>query len=178
MNGYGRFSVNSKLYLAHRWIFEYYNRPLLAREMVCHTCDMPECINPRHLFAGSSQDNSLDCIAKNRKPGKWQTQCQNGHPWRDWTMMVDGNQNRCLACYQIRHYLNSTSNRGTGMCGKGHFLGNENLQKHGHGFRCKECENRVGREKRARKAEAKQIIQMRIEADRIAAGIEVEDAAK
>jgi len=33
---------------------------------VCHTCDNPECANPDHLFAGTTQDNKDDCMAKGR----------------------------------------------------------------------------------------------------------------
>ncbi len=33
---------------------------------VCHTCDRPECCNPRHLFLGSPSDNSQDSVAKDR----------------------------------------------------------------------------------------------------------------
>jgi hypothetical protein len=33
---------------------------------VLHSCDNPPCCNPSHLFLGTSADNRVDCVTKNR----------------------------------------------------------------------------------------------------------------
>ena len=64
---YAEFGFAGKVVRAHRWSFEYHHRPLKPREVVCHRCDTPSCVNPDHLFAGSQVDNLLDAVAKGRK---------------------------------------------------------------------------------------------------------------
>lgn len=65
--GYGQIDFRRKPLGAHRVALELsLGRPLDAAECACHRCDVPGCVNPAHLFAGSIQDNNADCMTKGR----------------------------------------------------------------------------------------------------------------
>lgn len=69
-DGYGKFSVKrgkkALTFRAHRLSFYFSNGYILKEKLICHTCDNPLCINPKHLFEGSVRDNARDMIAKGR----------------------------------------------------------------------------------------------------------------
>ena len=65
--GYGRFGTAGGKILAHRYSYQIHNGPIPEGLDVCHTCDVPACVNPDHLWAGTKTDNMQDMIAKGRK---------------------------------------------------------------------------------------------------------------
>jgi hypothetical protein len=75
--GYGRIKVDGKLRQVTHVMHELFHGPVPEGLQVCHTCDVRNCINPRHLWAGTRSDNMKDCVAKGRltamKP-EWQDQ--------------------------------------------------------------------------------------------------------
>ncbi len=50
----------------HRFMYETFVGPIPFGLLACHRCDVRSCCNPSHLFAGTSQDNRLDCKRKGR----------------------------------------------------------------------------------------------------------------
>lgn len=64
--GYGQFKAQGKTLRAHRvaYYLQYGVDPL--EHLVCHSCDNPPCVNGKHLFLGTTLDNSTDMVSKGR----------------------------------------------------------------------------------------------------------------
>lgn len=70
-DGYGRITPDGDgeqqcNYSAHRasWEIHYGKQP--KGMLVCHRCDVRDCVNPAHLFLGSRKDNHQDMLNKGR----------------------------------------------------------------------------------------------------------------
>ena len=91
--GYGRFYFNYKHHRAHRaaWFFAHGDPgPTLE---VCHTCDIPLCVNPQHLFLGTHEVNMADMHKKRR--GASLTGMLNGnHKLKDVEVLALRNDHR------------------------------------------------------------------------------------
>lgn len=65
--GYGQTKVLGKNFLTHRLSFSIFVGPIIDNKCVCHTCDVPNCCNPLHLFLGTNKDNQDDSTRKRRR---------------------------------------------------------------------------------------------------------------
>lgn len=68
--GYG--AINSgghygRALRAHRVSWEIHNGPIPADLFVLHHCDVPSCVNPKHLFLGDDLANNRDMTRKGRR---------------------------------------------------------------------------------------------------------------
>lgn len=66
IHGYGWFFHDNKMKKANRTAWELCNGMIPNDLNILHTCDNPSCCNPKHLFAGTRQDNMRDMVAKGR----------------------------------------------------------------------------------------------------------------
>ena len=66
LGGYGAIRINNKTLLAHRYSWMLINGDIQDGMVICHKCDVKECVNPEHLFIGTQRDNIMDAIIKGR----------------------------------------------------------------------------------------------------------------
>jgi hypothetical protein len=64
--GYGVLFWEGRSQYAHRLVWTVANGPIPKGFHILHKCDVPLCINPRHLFLGRHADNMADMVAKGR----------------------------------------------------------------------------------------------------------------
>lgn len=65
-DGYGRFWDGQKNWRSHRFIYSCFYGTIPPGMQICHTCDNPKCVNPYHLWCGTSFENRQDCVSKTR----------------------------------------------------------------------------------------------------------------
>ncbi len=64
--GYGRIYVRKRLITAHRFAYELLVGKIPRGMKLLHKCDVPQCVNPDHLFVGTQADNVADMWKKGR----------------------------------------------------------------------------------------------------------------
>lgn len=110
--GYGTFDTkpySKGTIYAHRYSYKYHYGDFDEKLLVCHKCDNPSCVNPKHLFLGTYKDNAIDCFKKGRGNlnlaiyQKSKTHCKRGHEYtKENTANYVKNYRQCKKCNSIR----------------------------------------------------------------------------
>jgi len=67
IKGYGKVCFkNNKTAIASRVSYELFKGPIINGMFICHTCDVPNCVAPHHLWAGTHMENMQDMMNKGR----------------------------------------------------------------------------------------------------------------
>lgn len=64
--GYGYLYVNGCAVRTHRFVWARAHGPIPDGVLICHTCDIPNCVELAHLFEGTDAINAADKVAKGR----------------------------------------------------------------------------------------------------------------
>lgn len=115
-SGYGLISVKSKYRLAHRVSYDLFKGDLIPKLVICHKCDNPSCINPKHLFQATQSKNILDAVEKGRYRNQMmvRTHCKNGHCFSGPDIKIHKSGWReCMICSRNykRKYQNKINQR-------------------------------------------------------------------
>jgi hypothetical protein len=68
--GYGRFYFRGRQAPAHVVAYILTHGSVPEGKIVCHTCDVRNCVNPEHLYAGDHFTNARDRVARHRHVGR------------------------------------------------------------------------------------------------------------
>ena len=66
-SGYGKMRYKNLIIKAHRAAYEIFFGKIPHGLSVLHRCDVRSCVNPKHLFLGTQQDNMDDMKIKGRE---------------------------------------------------------------------------------------------------------------
>ena len=120
-DGYGAIGAGGKggkMLPAHRAALIVVGVDLADDALVCHTCDVRNCVRPDHLYVGTFATNNRDTLARNPAIRKrhaltgeriraglrryWDahrtTHCRSGHPFDETNTAWYSGKRRCRAC--------------------------------------------------------------------------------
>lgn len=115
--GYGRksyrFKSSGRGVLVHRYLYQLLHGIELRRDQfLCHTCDVPRCCNPDHLWIGTNGENQRDAALKGRHQETKKTHCPKGHPYNEentrWSKNANGRPGvyrSCRICAKERNRI-------------------------------------------------------------------------
>lgn len=109
-SGYGRFWIDGRNALAHRWSYQYHVGPIPDGLHLDHLCRNRVCVNPAHLEPVTPSENVLRGVGPQLSSERRRaiTHCPEGHEYTEENTYNNGNGRTCLICKKAKaraHYL-------------------------------------------------------------------------
>lgn len=105
VNGYGQMTYKGKHMMVHRASFLAHHPGIQKPKLVCHHCDIRECVNPDHLYSGDFVSNRADMLARKRwaHPYGLRDSCSAGHVYEQVGFRIDKHDGSrvCKECQKL-----------------------------------------------------------------------------
>ena len=105
-DGYGMMTIKGKTTYVHRLSYQLHKGEIPEGMYVCHSCDVPSCINPDHLWLGNNADNMKDMYKKERRVHVRSDTCKRGHVYEEVGFSIRNAKGveriTCLGCKRMR----------------------------------------------------------------------------
>ena len=101
-DAYGDFHIDQKTVKSHRFSYEIFHGKIPAGLQIDHLCRNPSCVNPAHLEAVTSKENTYRGNSfqgiNSRK-----IECHRGHPFtKENTYIYPRGSRQCKICRRIQ----------------------------------------------------------------------------
>ena len=156
---------------ASRFSYEAFVGPIPTGMLICHKCDTPSCVNPQHLYCGTSKDNYWDSRNKNRHYVRNRSNhslnklsdedikyIKDNHATESTSSLANRFGVAFTTISNIRKRFNLSPSikvvrQNLGVCTRGHSLVHPNLYSRGRGrYTCKTCHIMRSRKYREQKS--------------------------